>query len=142
MSTSIRKISANDFRLVRLLPLQLTQLPACALRLKQLRMMGQVSDHELFIRENLGGISAFMALQFTPDRESRIRFLLIKYFAVDRFALGNSAAADMEEKATSIAREAGCTALLVRANALNTAALSFYRERGYVLNGQALIKKI
>ncbi|MBS1524854.1 MAG: hypothetical protein JST19_04340 [Bacteroidetes bacterium] len=139
---AIRKISGNHFRLVRLLPVQLTQLPASTLQLKQLRMMAQVRDHELFVRESASGISAFMALQFTPGHDSSIRFLLIKYFATDRFALHDRAAAQMEETATRIAAEAGCTALLVRANALNAAATKFYRERGYALNGQVLIKSL
>ena len=138
--TAIRKIAGADYRHVRLLPVQLTQLPASALRLKQLRMMSIVPDHELIVRGKHRRHYGF-AVEILPDHDKPIRFLMIKYFAVDALALFAGSAVEIEQYAESFALTTGCKGIMVRANGLIAATLKFYRERGYILDGDALIRK-
>jgi hypothetical protein len=104
--------------------------------------MAQVQDHELLVCDRPAGITAFIALKFTPDRGSASRYLLIKYFAVDCMTLRQVSAIEIETAAVQFACQTGCTALMVRANVLSTVASQFYLERGYTLHGEALIKKL
>lgn len=139
--TGIRKATGLDFAYIRKLPVQLTCPSAESLLLKQLRLMMQASDYELSVLEREKRIAAFMALQYVPARDSAMRFLLIKYLALDRFALARGSAAEMEEHATDLAATAGCPAVLVRDAALSSIAFKFYKERGYVQEGGVLIKR-
>ena len=140
--TSIRKATRLDFAYIRKLPVQLTCPSAESLLLKQLRLMMQASDYELAVLEQEMRIAAFIALQYVPARDSAMRFLVIKYLALDRFALARGSAAEMEEHATRAAATAGCPAILVRGAALSGVALKFYKDRCYVPEGGALIKRI
>jgi len=140
--TGIRKATSMDFAPIRKLPVQLTHPSAELLLLKQLRMLMQAPEFEIRVMEHNRHVAAFIALQYVPAADSAMRFLLIKYLAVDRFALARGNAADMEAYAVETATGAGCPAILVRLAMLSGTALKFYSERGYVREGSALIKRI
>ncbi len=141
-ASAIRKVTGLDFGYIRKLPVQLTQPPAGSLLLKQLRMMMQVPDHELAVADHEKHIAGFIALQYSPSRDSGVRFLVIRFLAVDRFALTRGIAAELEQHACLTAAATGCKAVLVRAASLNRPALLFYQERGYRLDGDTLIKNL
>lgn len=134
--TTLRKVTGLDFGYIRQLPVQLTHPSAGALQLKQLRMMMQVSDHALLLAEQDDRVTAFLAWQYLKP------CLLIKHLAIDRFALNNGLAAEMEQQAVACAKQQGCAAVIVRAAQLNSSALQFYRELGYRLDGHTLIKDL
>jgi N-acetylglutamate synthase-like GNAT family acetyltransferase len=140
--TGLRKATGLDFGAIRQLPVQLTQPAASSLPLKQLRMMLQVPDYELTVLQVGHRIAAFMALQHSPSPDSAMRFLVIKYLAIDRFALTRGAAAEMEQHASQTAATSGCAAVLVSAAALTSPALKFYQEQGFRLDGNTLIKEL
>lgn len=136
LDCTIRKVTGLDFGPVRQLPVQLCQHSAAALQLKQLRMMMQVSDHDLLLLECDERIAGFMALQHIKP------FLLIKYLAIDRLARQLETVVQLEQHATDRANQLGCVALIVKASQLTGTSLGFFHDLGYRLDGHTLIKAL
>ena len=139
---AIRKATAIDFAYIRKLPVHLSSPAASTLFPRRFRAMLQDRNCRLVVFENEGRLSAFAALNFRPELQSAVRFLVLDYFAVDHFALSQGVAAELEEKAGEIARENACIALLASATGLSERAQGFYQQRGFELNGDTLIKKL
>lgn len=132
----ISRASAHDFYHVRRLPIQLCHPATSKLSLKQLRMMKQLAEFELVVQRDEEGIRSFMALHRRPG------MLQVKYFAVDRFALPDGSAGEMEVFACLRAEELHLRAIAIDAKRLQPAAIFFYRSRDYQLDGLVLTKLI
>jgi hypothetical protein len=141
-SLHIRKMTANDIGLIRKLPVQLAHPAVTTLIPRKLRVLLQDRNFRMVIAEHERKVTAFAALCFSPSRDSSINFLVINYFATDRFAMSQGVAAELEAQATELARSNGSAGVLVGSDKLGRAALGFYKDRGYVLNGNTLIKEL
>jgi GNAT superfamily N-acetyltransferase len=138
----IRKANFKDFATIRKLPVQLTPRPVTRLLPKHFRVLAQEAGVRLLVFEGTHAVSAFMALRFMPAMDSAIRFMVIVHLGLDRHAMRQGIAAEMEEQAAAIALEHRCAALLVQARALPVTAMYFFRERGYELETETLMKKL
>ena len=138
----IRKATHNDFSVIRTLTVQLTQRAATALQPKHFRVLYQEANVRLLVNEGTHTVCAFMALRFIPALDSCIRYLVIVHLALDKQALKQGIAAELEAHAANIASLLECNGLLVQADKLPAPAARFYRERGYKMESGTLIKKL
>lgn len=138
----IRKATHNDFATIRTLPVQMTTRPVTSLQPKHFRVLFQENNVRLLVNEGLHAVSGFISLRFMPALDSGVRFLVIVHLSLDRHALRQGIAAELEAQAASVAKEHHCAALLVQAKKLPPSTISFYRDRGYCLDNETLIKKI
>src|SRR5437588_3231826 len=138
----IRQASNNDFPYIRKLPVQLTSRPVTSLLPKHSRVLIQEADVRLLVFEGTHAVSAFMALRFMPAIDSAIRFLVIIHLGLDRHAVRQGIAEQLEAHAADIADKHHCAALLVKAKNLSAEVIRFYHGQGYVLKTETLMKKI
>jgi len=142
VTLNIRKMTGNDIAYVRKLPVQLTGNAAIELIPRKFRWLMHDRNYRLLVCERDQKVAAFAGLNFSPSADSGINFLVVNWFAADRFALSLGLAAELEKQATELALENNSVALLVSSDKLTEKAKQFYLDRGYVLNGNTLIKKL
>ena len=87
-------------------------------------------------------ILAFLSLHFIPQIALQGDFARISYFAVDDTARSKGIGRQLEETATRLARERGCTLLEVHCHSRRSRAHDFYRRQGYEESPKYLIKKL
>src|SRR5665213_2623804 len=101
----IRKMTALDILQVRKLPVQLAHPPSATLVPRKSRALMHDSNYWLVVAEHDKKLSAFAGLNFSPAVDSGISFLVVGWFAVDRFAIRLGFAAELEAHATVLATE-------------------------------------
>jgi hypothetical protein len=138
----IRTATHRDFAIIRNLPVQLTPRPVTLLKPKHFRVLFQENNVRLLVNESNYRVCGFMALRFTPAIDSDVRFLVIIHLGLHRHPLRYRIAAELEKQASIIAQEHQCEALLVNALKLPGDTLNFYRQHGYILESETLIKKL
>ncbi len=87
-------------------------------------------------------ILGFLSLHFIPQIALEGDFARISYFAVDDTARNKGIGRQLEETATRLARERGCSLLEVHCHSRRTRAHDFYRRQGYEESPKYLIKKL
>jgi GNAT superfamily N-acetyltransferase len=87
-------------------------------------------------------ILGLLSLHFIPQLALRGDFARISYFAVDDNTRSKGIGRAMEEEATRLAREHGCTLMEVHCHSRRTRAHAFYARQGYVESPKYLIKKL
>ena len=138
----IRKMTALDILQVRKLPVQLAHPPSATLIPRKLRALMHDRNYRLVVAEHDKKVAAFAGLSFSPAVDSGISFLVVGWFAADRFAMSRGIAAELEAHATVLATENRSAGLLVGSENLSKTALGFYQRRGYALTGNTLIKAL
>ena len=143
MSEVIRKMTCVDIRQIRKLPVQLAHPATAVLPPRKLRHLMYDRNYRLLVCERDEQVAAFAGLNFrAPSGESGYHFLVMDWFAVDRFAFQDGLAAEIEAHATAIAKEKAAVAILVGYDGLPAKAKKFYAAQGYILNGNTLIKEL
>ena len=138
----IRKATNNDYQIIRKLPVSLTAKPLTAILPKHFRVLVQEAAVRLLVFQETENVSALMALRLMPAAESGIRFLHIEHLGLDRHAYKSGIADRLEADACLIAYQQLCKAVLVKAENLPEKIVSFYQNRGYVMESELLIKKL
>jgi GNAT superfamily N-acetyltransferase len=87
-------------------------------------------------------ILAFLSLHFIPQIALKGDFARISYFAVDDEARSLGIGRQLEERATRIARERGCTQMEVHCHTRRTRAQEFYARQGWMESPKYLIKRL
>jgi GNAT superfamily N-acetyltransferase len=87
-------------------------------------------------------ILAFLSLHFIPQIALKGDFARISYFAVDNEARSLGIGRQLEERATRIARERGCTQMEVHCHMRRTRAHEFYARQGWTESPKYLIKRL
>jgi GNAT superfamily N-acetyltransferase len=87
-------------------------------------------------------ILGFLSLHFIPQIALEGDFARISYFAVDETARSEGIGRQLEEYATTLARERGCALLEVHCHTRRAKAHAFYFRQGYEESPKYLIKKL
>jgi GNAT superfamily N-acetyltransferase len=87
-------------------------------------------------------ILGFLSLHFIPQIALRGDFARISYFAVDDSARSLGIGRKLEEMATRLATERGCTLMEVHCHTRRTRAHEFYARQGWVESPKYLIKRL
>ncbi len=87
-------------------------------------------------------ILGFLSLHVIPQIALEGDFARISYFAVDGQARSHGIGRQLEERATQIARERGCTLMEVHCHTRRTRAHEFYARQGWIESPKYLIKKL
>ena len=87
-------------------------------------------------------ILGFLSLHFIPQIALEGDFARISYFAVDETARSEGIGRQLEEYATTLARERGCALLEVHCHTRRAKAHAFYFRQGYEESPKYLIKRL
>jgi GNAT superfamily N-acetyltransferase len=87
-------------------------------------------------------ILGFLSLHFIPQIAFQGDFARISYFAVDDEARSQGIGRQLEETATRLAAEKGCTLMEVHCHTRRTRAHEFYARQGWTESPKYLIKKL
>src|ERR1700722_5234383 len=87
-------------------------------------------------------ILGFLSLPFIPQIALQGDFARISYFAVDDEARSQGIGRQLEETATRLAAEKGCTLMEVHCHTRRTRAHEFYARQGWTESPKYLIKKL
>ena len=140
----IRKARVSDWEQIRLLMDQL-EYPGTAsfLEARVEKLVNDTDEALLVYEEREGGrILGVLSLHFIPQLAVKGDFARISYFAVNERARGGGIGRALEEYATGLARERGCTLLEVHCHTRRERAHAFYFRQGYEESPKYLIKKL
>jgi GNAT superfamily N-acetyltransferase len=87
-------------------------------------------------------ILGLLSLHFIPQIALDGDFARISYFAVDDEARSKGIGRQLEETATRLALERGCTMMEVHCHTRRTRAHEFYARQGWIESPKYLIKKL
>ena len=87
-------------------------------------------------------VLGFLSLHFIPQIALQGDFARISYFAVDNEARSLGIGRQLEERATRLARERGCSLMEVHCHTRRTRAHEFYARQGWIESPKYLIKKL
>lgn len=101
-------------------------------------------DPEIAVPQPAGPprILGVLSLHFIPQLALRGDFARVSYFAVDDTTRSKGIGRAMEEEATRLAREHGCTLIEVHCHSRRTRAHEFYTRQGYLESPKYLIKRL
>jgi hypothetical protein len=142
MSLQLRKMNSTDIQPIRKLPVHLAGRDALLIPAKRFRVLMHDRNYCLLICERDQQVAAFVGLAFRPSAEGRCQFLEVDMFAADRFAFAEGTAAELEAHATELGKAHHCAGLIVDFDRLADRAKFFYEERGYIRNGNTLLKAL
>lgn len=113
----------------------------------EVRLAGMLRDQAetLLVWEepsNPPQILAILSLHFIPQLALRGDFARISYFVVDDAARSLGIGRQLEEEATRLARERGCTLIEVHCHSRRTRAHGFYAKQGYIESPKYLVKRL
>jgi GNAT superfamily N-acetyltransferase len=97
---------------------------------------------EIILVWDESGILGFLSLHFIPQIALPGDFARISYFAVDENARSLGIGLQLEEAATRLARERGCTLMEVHCHSRRTRAHEFYRRQGWEESPKYLVKRL
>jgi GNAT superfamily N-acetyltransferase len=140
----IRKARVSDWGQIRLLMDQL-EYPGTAsfLEARVEKLVNDTDEALLVYEEREGGrILGVLSLHFIPQLAVEGDFARISYFAVNERARGGGIGRALEEYATGLARERGCSLLEVHCHTRRERAHAFYFRQGYEESPKYLIKKL
>jgi GNAT superfamily N-acetyltransferase len=96
----------------------------------------------LLVWDGGAAILGFLSLHFIPQIALEGDFARISYFAVDETARSEGIGRQLEEYATTLARERGCALLEVHCHTRRAKAHAFYFRQGYEESPKYLIKRL
>lgn len=140
--TAIRIATERDLEKIRKLPRHLTIAKASNLLPKLFRDLLEDQNRYLMVWQEDKEIKAFLNVAFRPSADSHVKFLVLDQFSIDRFAIRQGIAEQLESEATRIAKEHKAVAIILGAARISEENLAFYQALGYTLNGESLSKKL
>jgi GNAT superfamily N-acetyltransferase len=141
---SIRKAEPADWQGISRLLTQL-EYPGTEhfVRDRLRRMLNDPAEVLLVWAEPMGQtLLGFLSLHFIPQIALEGDFARISYFAVDDDARSRGIGRQLEEAATRLAKERGCTLMEVHCHTRRTRAHAFYARQGWTESPKYLIKKL
>jgi GNAT superfamily N-acetyltransferase len=147
----IRLATIHDWPAIQQLLVQLEYPDAADLPdTKMERMLNDQAEVLLVYEEARGGdilppsgeVLGFLSLHFSQQIGLERDFARISYFTVDESARSQGIGKELEEHATSLARERNCHLIEVHCHSRRVRAHEFYARQGYAESPKYLVKRL